>query len=148
MSTYFTTTEAKIINSEYKKPTKLFTQDCGKPYLKFDIYVGFSKMINGEWNNEKGIYFNCTIWNEAKIERFMSKFDNNAKNYITIIKGKFSNFSVDVMEKKNKEDKIYNATVYSNLSISVDDFVITHKPIENENDNTTQDDNVDDEVPY
>ena len=147
MSTYFTTTEAKIINSEHKNPTKFFNKETGAPCFQFDICIKFSKKINNEWQN-KFIYFNCIIWNENKIEKFISKFDNNAKNYITIINAKLTdNFNIDTIEKTTKDNKIYNQTVYSNFSLFVEDFVITYKPI-NENENSVPNESdIDDEVP-
>ena len=129
-------TEAKIVypDNEDARPRKYYNEHTGDfQCFKFGIYPIISKKNkDGQWVN-KAMPTRCVIWNERVAVAFMADFDPSMRNYITIVHGKLTNFHEEKIQRTSKSGSPYDVPAFSYPELSVQDFVITHRPFGQEN---------------
>jgi hypothetical protein len=148
--------DAIIIKTEKVFPRRWYKQDTAEfSNLTFDICEVFGKKnAQGEWDKPSFMSTKCTIWNEKIADKFMEKLesiDPKHKAYITIIHGVCTGFDTHEVDATTKEGKIYKLNTYSNMRMSVSEFVITSKPINEQyaKDQDIEDnDTIDDAIPF
>ena len=150
--------EAKIVYSENKQPSKYYNNGDFKNFTFYIVSVVSTKKQQQnnqptEWEN-KMLSIRCMIWNEKLADKFLNSFDIKQKNYITILDGQLTNFHIDNLTKTSNAGKEYQLSVYSFFNISVNNFVITHKAIDEEKNTQSSVNNsqeeivVDDDIPF
>ena len=129
--TLITITEAKIVNTEKNKPTKISKKDSTEfSRFCFNICAVHSKKnAEGEWVNTL-ISYKCTIWNEAIADKFLKSFELSKKNYITILNANLSDLQIVKTQQLSSQGNEYDLTSYTNQCLDVRDFVITYKEME------------------
>ena len=158
--TLITIIEAKIVNTENNKPTKIPKKDSTEfSRFCFNICAAHSKKnTEGEWEN-KLISYKCTIWSEAIADKFLKNFEPNKKNYITLLNANLSDLQLVQTSQVSNQGNEYTLTSYTNYNLNVNDFVITCKEIDEnkevgkkekiiEHDDAPIVDNLDDEIPF
>lgn len=123
--------EVKISNTDKGTPRKTTDPQTGEfKYFTFNVtHVLSKKDRDGQWLKKK-LTITCKIWSEQIADKFMNAYNPTQDNYITILNGYITDFHICENEQGYK--------AFSNFQMTVNEFVITHKPIDEERESIRQ----------